>query len=308
MTRGVCAAGCLPSRWRLPACMRSRHSPVSTFALDLCRAAHRMGRRDFRRIAVRPRHGSRRHLRLRDAAAARRRRSESVVDIPRHGHHRDDDDARHHGLARIRLTEPLSYEMSGAASQRLADLLGLGGTVGRTSPLRDRGGNRRSGIRTRGHCALRQVRCHGSRHRHDCRARMVGDRPCRIRSVRGAPDRSFTFWRRSARRCSSSCLPRACGRIFPWGAVLGVVTGAVLEAKTAGHFRWEAPDDAREMKRDLLGAFLMGSGGIAALGSTIGQGISGLASLAIGSIRRSRRFCRRALRLVPAGGTVTLVR
>jgi hypothetical protein len=33
----------------------------------------------------------------------------------------------------------------------------------------------------------------------------------------------------------------------------------------------------------LLGAFLMGSGGIAALGCTIGQGITGISTLAIGS-------------------------
>jgi uncharacterized protein len=38
------------------------------------------------------------------------------------------------------------------------------------------------------------------------------------------------------------------------------------------------------VKRHLLGAFLMGSGGIAALGCTIGQGMSGLSTLAIGSI------------------------
>ena len=67
-------------------------------------------------------------------------------------------------------------------------------------------------------------------------------------------------------------------------SVLGVVTGAFLAAWTAGHFHWEAPDDAREMKRHLVGAFLMGSGGIAALGCTIGQGLSGLSTLSVGSV------------------------
>ena len=71
---------------------------------------------------------------------------------------------------------------------------------------------------------------------------------------------------------------------FPVGAVIGVITGAFLAAKIDGHFRWEAPDDAREIKRHLLGAFLMGSGGVAALGCTIGQGISGVSTLSIGSI------------------------
>jgi uncharacterized membrane protein YedE/YeeE len=70
---------------------------------------------------------------------------------------------------------------------------------------------------------------------------------------------------------------------FGVGAVLGVVSGALLEAVTAGQFRWEAPDDAREMRRHILGAFLMGTGGVAALGCTIGQGIAGLSTLSLGS-------------------------
>jgi uncharacterized membrane protein YedE/YeeE len=70
---------------------------------------------------------------------------------------------------------------------------------------------------------------------------------------------------------------------FPVGAVLGVLVGAFLAARSAGQFRWEAPDDAREMRRHLAGAFLMGFGGIAALGCTIGQGISGVSTLAVGS-------------------------
>lgn len=70
---------------------------------------------------------------------------------------------------------------------------------------------------------------------------------------------------------------------FPVGTVLGVLAGAFLAARIGGEFRWEAPDDAREVKRHLLGAFLMGTGGIAALGCTIGQGVTGLSTLAVGS-------------------------
>lgn len=70
---------------------------------------------------------------------------------------------------------------------------------------------------------------------------------------------------------------------FPVGAVLGVLAGAFLATRAAGEFRWEAPDDAREVKRHLLGAFLMGAGGIAALGCTVGQGITGISTLAVGS-------------------------
>lgn len=71
---------------------------------------------------------------------------------------------------------------------------------------------------------------------------------------------------------------------FPVGAVLGVIAGAFAASKVSGEFRWEAPDDAREMRRHLLGALLMGVGGIAALGCTIGQGVTGMSTLALGSL------------------------
>lgn len=71
---------------------------------------------------------------------------------------------------------------------------------------------------------------------------------------------------------------------FPVGAVFGVVAGAYLAARSSGQFVWEAPDGAGEMRRHLFGAFLMGAGGVAALGCTIGQGITGLSTLSFGSI------------------------
>ncbi len=71
---------------------------------------------------------------------------------------------------------------------------------------------------------------------------------------------------------------------FPVGAVLGVIAGAFLAARSAGQFEWEAPDGAGEMRRHLLGAVLMGVGGIAALGCTIGQGVTGVSTLSVGSI------------------------
>jgi uncharacterized membrane protein YedE/YeeE len=70
---------------------------------------------------------------------------------------------------------------------------------------------------------------------------------------------------------------------FPVGSVFGVTAGAFAAAYRSGEFRWEAPDDAREMRRHLLGAFLMGTGGIAALGCTIGQGVTGISTLSVGS-------------------------
>ena len=67
---------------------------------------------------------------------------------------------------------------------------------------------------------------------------------------------------------------------FGIGAVLGVVTGAAITSLFQGHFRWEAYDDAREMRRQILGGFMMGLGSVTALGCTIGQGISAASLLA----------------------------
>ena len=70
---------------------------------------------------------------------------------------------------------------------------------------------------------------------------------------------------------------------FMEGSVLGVLAGAFIAAHLAGEFRWEAYDDAREMKRHLGGAALMGTGGVTALGCTIGQGLTGVSTLSIAS-------------------------
>ncbi len=67
---------------------------------------------------------------------------------------------------------------------------------------------------------------------------------------------------------------------FGIGAVVGVVLGAAITSLTQSHFRWEACDDAREMRRQILGGFLMGFGGVTALGCTIGQGLSAASALA----------------------------
>jgi uncharacterized protein len=57
-------------------------------------------------------------------------------------------------------------------------------------------------------------------------------------------------------------------------SVFGVLAGAWLAAYRLDEIRWEAFDDPREMQRHLVGACLMGFGGVLAGGCTIGQGIS----------------------------------
>ena len=47
-----------------------------------------------------------------------------------------------------------------------------------------------------------------------------------------------------------------------------------------GHFRWEACDDPRELRRQIIGATMMGVGAVVALGCSIGQGVSAFSVLA----------------------------
>lgn len=67
---------------------------------------------------------------------------------------------------------------------------------------------------------------------------------------------------------------------FSVGSVLGVVVGAALGSYSKGHFRWEACDDPRELRRQIFGAALMGPGAILAVGCSVGQGISAFSLLA----------------------------
>jgi uncharacterized membrane protein YedE/YeeE len=67
-------------------------------------------------------------------------------------------------------------------------------------------------------------------------------------------------------------------------AVMGVVAGAAAGALASGHFRWEGFASTEDTAHHLAGAALMGFGGVAALGCTIGQGLSGVSTLALGSL------------------------
>ncbi len=68
---------------------------------------------------------------------------------------------------------------------------------------------------------------------------------------------------------------------FAIGSTVGVVVGAFLGALQRQEFRWEGADDAREMRRHIVGALLMGTGGVYAGGCTIGQGMTAASILAI---------------------------
>lgn len=67
---------------------------------------------------------------------------------------------------------------------------------------------------------------------------------------------------------------------FATGSVAGVLAGAFVGSLIKGHFRWEACEDPRELKRQILGAAMMGAGAVLALGCSIGQGLAAFSVLA----------------------------
>ena len=75
-------------------------------------------------------------------------------------------------------------------------------------------------------------------------------------------------------------------KIITYGiaSAAGVVAGSAAYALATKTFRWEGFRDAEDTGLHVLGGTLMGFGGITALGCTIGQGISGFSTLALGSI------------------------
>ncbi len=68
---------------------------------------------------------------------------------------------------------------------------------------------------------------------------------------------------------------------FAVGSVAGVWFGAFIGSMIRGHFRWEACDDPRELRRQIVGAAIMGSGAVIAMGCTVGQGMTAFSLLAI---------------------------
>ena len=62
-------------------------------------------------------------------------------------------------------------------------------------------------------------------------------------------------------------------------SVGGVVVGSASYAIASRSFRWEGFRDAEDTANHLGGAVLMGVGGVAAMGCTVGQGLSGLSTL-----------------------------
>lgn len=71
---------------------------------------------------------------------------------------------------------------------------------------------------------------------------------------------------------------------FAVASVFGTILGAFLVAVATGGFRFAGFADPGDTRRNLAGAALMGTGGVVALGCTIGQAVTGFSTLALGSI------------------------
>lgn len=70
---------------------------------------------------------------------------------------------------------------------------------------------------------------------------------------------------------------------FGAALVLGTIGGAAFSAAGKHRLRIETFTSPDDMIRHVLGGMLMGFGGVLAMGCTIGQGVSGIATLALGS-------------------------
>ncbi len=81
-------------------------------------------------------------------------------------------------------------------------------------------------------------------------------------------------------------------------AALGVIAGSFICAIASQSFRWEGFTTVDDLRNHIIGGVLMGFGGVTALGCTVGQGISGISTLALGSML--------TFFAIVAGSTVTM--
>jgi len=85
---------------------------------------------------------------------------------------------------------------------------------------------------------------------------------------------------------------------FGVATIFGVGIGSFLYALITKSFRWEAFSSAQDMFYHIIGGTLMGFGGVTAMGCTIGQGITGVSTLSLGSFL--------ALASIVAGSAITM--
>ena len=87
---------------------------------------------------------------------------------------------------------------------------------------------------------------------------------------------------------------------FGVAVIAGIILGGFAVATANRTFRIDGFKNAREMSDYMTGGALMGVGGVMALGCTIGQGVTGIATLSLGSLL--------AVGGIVAGGAVAISR
>ena len=98
-----------------------------------------------------------------------------------------------------------------------------------------------------------------------------------------APVASLTFVAPIADTLQYAMLSTGLTLNFGIAVMAGVFAGSLLTALATHRFHWEGYGSARHMLRSIGGAALMGAGGAMAYGCSVGQGLSGLSTLALAS-------------------------
>lgn len=98
------------------------------------------------------------------------------------------------------------------------------------------------------------------------------------------PVASLTFIAPIADALQYTMLSTALTLNFGIAIVSGVLVGSLLTSLLTGRFQLEGYTSASHMVRSISGAALMGSGGAMAYGCSIGQGLTGLSTLALPSL------------------------
>ncbi|MEA2918186.1 MAG: uncharacterized protein QOJ15_10267 [Bradyrhizobium sp.] len=98
-----------------------------------------------------------------------------------------------------------------------------------------------------------------------------------------APVTSLTFIAPIADAVQYAMLSTGLTLNFGITMVAGVFAGSLVTALVTRRFHWEGFNSPRHMLRSIGGAALMGAGGAMAYGCSVGQGLTGLSTLALAS-------------------------
>jgi len=96
---------------------------------------------------------------------------------------------------------------------------------------------------------------------------------------------SFSFTAPAAYLLELLMLWTDTSRVLTFGiaGALGMIAGSLAYSLVSRTFRWEGFAGVEDVANHLAGAAMMGFGGVTALGCTIGQGLTGVSTLATGS-------------------------